>query len=204
MRTPAIQLMNIQNKKLSLFTLGCSLVQEFLTLNNIKIPEISLKPLYYSDMRNTGIYRPNKELQHIFVNLDVTAWPVSKPGQMRWSHPGWKTDRTAYGVVAHETGHHVEYMLARAKTFKLKQWKEAAYLDKKKVTSYEPNYAEAFAESMRVFICNSELLRYGIPARYKYITEVLGLKPIIADDYKDVISNENYFKAADKWCGVGV
>lgn len=181
-------------RRQNLLTMGLEKVKAFSKLNGISIPNIVLA---YSP-GFTGLYEPyyNK----IKINLDVTALEVHNPAHMRWSWPGWKTDRTACGVVAHEFGHHTEYVLAKQKRFKLALWKEARKLGRP-VSGYEPNYAEAFAETMRVFILNPNLLELGIPSRYAYIIQVLGLLPSETRDWKTVIGNEKYFPAAEKWIG---
>jgi hypothetical protein len=189
---PAIDLMNRKDKRLSLFMLGGSLSQNFCEKNNIPIPEYKIEKL-----DSTGLYLPktrNRNAQ-ILVDLSETANPVENPGHMRWSHPAWKTDRTAFGVVLHETGHHIECVLPYH--LYTTNWNEVRR--GKKISGYEPNYSEAFAETIRLFIGNPDLLRRSIPARYNYLCHVLKLRPVVVMDYKTSIGNSKYFAAADKW-----
>lgn len=179
------------DRRQRLFNMGTARVIRFCSLNNIVIPKMLLG---YVD-GNTGMYFPGED--KLIVDLGMTALEATNPAHMRWSWPGWKTDRTACGVVAHETGHHVEYVLAKAKRYHRGLWRTA--MKGKRVSGYEPYPHEAFAETMRVFILNPELLQLSIPNRYDYIVNVLGLKPSETRSWKEVIENENYFPAAEKW-----
>jgi len=194
---PAIELMNKKHKRLSLFTLGGSLSQDFCINNDIPVPEYKIQSL-----DSTGLYIPatHTKKAQILVNIDVTANPVENPSHMRWSHPGWKTDRTPFGVVLHETGHHIEKITRQKGLWKAYNWTVIS-LRGKKVSGYEPDDSEAFAETMRLFIGNPDLLRRAIPERYNYLCQVLGLQPIVSLDYKTAIGNNNYFPAAEKWAG---
>jgi hypothetical protein len=196
---PAIELMNKKDKRLSLFTLGASLSQNFCENNNIPIPEYRIK-----ELDSTGLYLPQTHTKNaqILVNLGVTANPVENPGHMRWSHPAWKTDRTAFGVVLHETGHHIDQILINKSLWGSYPSDRSSWLEVKKgkrISGYEPNSSEAFAETMRLFIGNPDLLKLAIPSRYNYLCQVLKLQPVVAMDYKTAIGNSNYFAAADKW-----
>lgn len=162
----------------------------------------------------TGLYKDG----HIFVNLPVTAAPVQVPGNRRYSWPGYKVDRTAAGVVAHECGHHVESMIrtggcidkcfagnnaARQSEVAKDQFREWSQLiqhsGKKKVSGYEPKPSEAFAETMRLFILNPDLLMRAIPARYYWLIEELNLAPVEKRHYSNVLDNAPYALLAQKW-----
>ena len=107
----------------------------------------------------TGYYRNNT----IYVNVPVTAIPTENPKMKRWSYPGYKVDRTACGVVAHELGHHVEIVLRNKEILTMLQgsfWRDILNGSVKRVSGYEPVPSEAFAESMRLFILNPELLKF--------------------------------------------
>lgn len=208
---PAISVMNKFYKKLSLFGLGASLSESFCRNNNIPVPEYRLQRL-----DSTGLYLPQTRTRkaQVLVDLEKTANPVENPGHMRWSHPGWKTDRTAFGVVLHETGHHVDRVIMEhvTKTKPIRQDVHGAYASDrdewfeahsgKRVSGYEPNASEAFAETMRLFIGNPDLLRRAIPSRYNYLCQVLRLQAVVPLDYKTAIGNSKYYPAAEKWIGV--
>jgi len=148
----------------------------------------------------TGLYRDG----HVFVNLPVTALPVRVPAMRSWSWPCYKTDRTAMGVVAHELGHYVEDILQKKKTLKSDvqgiQWRVLIeFTGRKPVSGYEPVPSEAWAESMRLFILNPDLLRLAIPARYNFIREFL--KPSERRTWSEVLgpAHKSYFTAAERW-----
>ena len=113
---------------------------------------------------------------------------------MAWSYPGWRADCTPYGVCTHEMGHHVEYMLTRAPlrassklTRPLVSLMRAADPVEKPLTAYCPNASEIFAEMMKLFITNPDLLLHLRPVGYSYMVDVLRLKPLETRDWYDVI-----------------
>lgn len=103
--------------------------------------------------------------------------PVAKEGSPRqWSWPGGKIDRTPYGVVCHELGHHCD-MLASP------QNSRAAYhggysqevfdrAKEKAISGYEPdNPVEWFAEMFRLFVTNHALLFHIRRRTWDILTE---------------------------------
>jgi len=71
------------------------------------------------------------------------------------------------------------------------------------VSSYEPNPSEAFAEAMKLFILNPDLLRAGRPLRYRFVTEVLSFRPVHDLSWREVLrhAHPKFFTAADQWIG---
>lgn len=200
-----------------LYVDGVSRCLQFLTINDLPVPMffryseiekvIDNRAKRFLEMvqngplqgTGTGLYRYN----HIFVNVPVTALPVNKPRARSWSYPCWKTDRTAVGVLAHELGHHIECVLQeRGKLIPHihgAAWRDLITKCKKKVSGYEPVPSEAWAESMRLFILNPELLCLGIPERFKFIQDV-GLKCSEHRHWYEVLGNHpNYVEAGKKW-----
>ena len=177
--------MDIRQK---LYDEGVALCTEFLRLNNIALPKFSVR-----NLSSTGLYSNRT----VYVNLPRTALPVIKPYHMRWSWPGWKTDRTAIGVVGHEVGHHVDRGFSSTA-----EWRRCCGRGAKRVSSYEPCPSEAFAETMRMFIQNPELVRYALPTRWEAIQQS-GLKPLRRMVRKGVdgclADNDWYIEAATKW-----
>jgi hypothetical protein len=171
-----------------LYLKGLDICLRFLAHNNIN------PPLYVAkSLTSTGLYTG----RHIYVNVPSTTTPVPKPYHMRWSWPGWKTDRTAIGVLAHETGHHVDQGRSLRQT-----WRQVCGHGTKKVSGYEPSAGEAWAESLRLFILNPELLKAGIPGRYAAVVE-LGIKPlperVTLGIAGCVDNNPHYIAAAETW-----
>lgn len=153
----------------------------------------------------TGLYSEG----YVFVNVPRTAEPVQAPQYRNWSWPGWKTDRTAIGVIAHEVGHHVMEEVSKGRSQAFLEARRADWLrciKGKKVSGYEPVPAEAGAESLRLFILNPDLLRKAIPARYNFICS-LGLKPLpqlLRKGYAEVLNNAAYLPAAERFIGTSV
>ena len=170
---------------------------------------------------NTGLYYDG----YAWVNVANTAAPVQDPwvrfyeegseefGETRrqmgrqQSWPGWKTDRTAVGVVTHEVGHYVTDKLnqrftsdERAELRRL--WQQA--VKGKRVSGYELTLDEAGAETMRLFITNPALLKAALPKRFNFLTVDLSLDPVPAlfrKGWKKTLGNEAYVEAAKKWIG---
>lgn len=205
--------------KLDFYELGIAAATEFLHCNKLALPIFmtyeealtgSYTPRAVQLLRRvaagpvqgtgTGLYSAG----HVFVNVPVTAWPVQNPALRNWSWPGWKTDRTAVGVVAHEVGHYVTELISVKYTPEELTAHRAEWLQcskGKKVSGYEPVPAEAGAESFRLFILNPDLLRKAIPARYNFICK-LGLKPVprlLRKGYSKVINNTAYTAAAERF-----
>lgn len=177
-----------------LFEMGSKLVHELNQANGI--PAVRIHAV--GSGRNYGWY----DHGDIYVNLPRTRPPTSVPG-FSWTYPGYKADLTAYGVIAHENGHHVYasiYSRIDKRKWRLVLAEEAA------VTSYEPNMSEAFAEAMKVFSTNPDLLAQGRPLRYLFLTGELGLEPVIKEDWRDVLSeaHEKFIHAAEAWIGKGI
>lgn len=211
--------------KSELYCIGVEAACEFLDFNNLQHPVFMTYEQALSESEHpadrhhatnllrrvaggptlgtgSGLYSDN----HVFVNVPVTAWPVQNPSMRSWSWPGWKTDRTAIGVVAHEVGHHIAEAISPRFTVEERVTQRAAWLVAirgKKVSGYEPVPGEAAAESMRLFILNPDLLRKAIPARYNFICG-LGLRALpklLRKGYAKVLNNPAYTVAAERFIG---
>jgi hypothetical protein len=206
------------NVRETLYLEGLRLALRFLKKNRIAEPvfmtydeALSIRPTESTPLRllakvsggpavgsGTGLYSHG----YVFVNVPATALPVEKPGYRNWSYPGWKTDRTAVGVVAHELGHYVEHQFQKegrliyGKHGEL--WREVIVKNRKRISGYEPVPSEAWAETMRLFILNPDLLRHAIPARYEFIRAV-GLKPSERRNWYEVIPNQRYWETGERW-----
>jgi hypothetical protein len=211
-----------------LYQLGVQAAQEFLRVNNLTLPYF----LTYAEALRVNDFAPDTVKatiflrraggiggltvgsgtglyydKHIFVNVPRTASPVARPAYRSWSWPGWKTDRTAVGVVAHEVGHYVEHRLQLDGKLDPKMhglaWRALVAKYKKTVSGYEPVPSEAWAETMRLFILNPDLLQRALPQRYGFILGV-GLLPIerlLRKGYAKILKNEAYITAAERWIG---
>ena len=153
--------------------------------------------------KNFGLYTHSRG-GSVCVNLKKSRPPVKTPG-FQWSYTGYKSDLTAPGILAHEVGHHIDALFAselspgdRRTTWAT--WNRVRQFEPR-VSSYEPNDSEAFAESMKLFILNPDLLRTGRPLRYKFLTEALQLAPVHDLSWHQILVNAHpkLHAAARKW-----
>lgn len=204
----------LTSSKQQLYEQGIQLATAFLILNRLPLPEFHtyaeaqtlegkagklLRKLQDGPLQGTqtGYYFDG----HVFVNVLVTAKPSAHPVRTHRSFPGNKIDRTATGVVAHEVGHHVDEILeARGvhSSRRCSAWRDLVK-NSKTVSGYEPVAAEAWAETMRLFILNSDLLCLGSPKRYDYLINTCLLKPNVTDNWRDVLNHPEYVTEAGKW-----
>jgi hypothetical protein len=167
---------------------GRNTVNAFCTHNDLCPPKIKNA----TRTRDYGYYTWGSST--IFVNERLVRVPVKTPG-FSWSYTGYKADLTGAGIIAHETGHYVDCML-KMPSHRIKKIVKG----EKCVSSYEPNAQEVFAESMKLFILNPDLLRQGRPLRYEFLKS-LGLEPVIADSWQNVLihAHPKLIAAAKNW-----
>lgn len=200
---------------------GIELTKKFLRANGLPIPTFHR---YTDTMQTKHAMMLRRFLRHkiiqgtgtgfyqddtVFVNIPVLANPVKRPQFSSWSYPCYKIDRTGVGVVAHEVGHHVESLLTRGprpfrrptninKTM-ANEWRYIVREGEKQVSSYEPRPSEAWAETLRLFILNPNLLELAIPLRYAFLVGTVGLQPSERRNYRDVLIHPAYIAAAERW-----
>ena len=159
----------------SLYMEGVKLAQEFCDINDIRMPLFNpVRPgdRYYG-LGTCAYYRP----ESINVMIEKCARPGT--GGRCWSWPGYVIDRTPFGVVQHELGHHVDYVLGNiSKKIYMAADKE------EQLTGYTGTdnrsgtfFMEWFAENFRLFVTNPYLASAIRPKFYKAI-ENEGLIPI--------------------------
>jgi hypothetical protein len=102
----------------------------------------------------------------------------------QWSYPGYSVDRTPYGVIAHELGHHVDRAHGAGGGKFGRAWrKETGELP---LTGYCPNDNEWFAEMFRLFVTNSDLLRALRPRTFALMSA--RWRPVITLPWRVVLS----------------
>ncbi|MCK5131686.1 MAG: hypothetical protein KAR40_05985 [Candidatus Sabulitectum sp.] len=162
---------------------------DFLELNGIRLPE------FKEGCKNYGEYHRGL----VRYNIARSSVPALNPVR-RWSYPGYKADRTIYGIIAHECGHHIWF--EKTVFFNRKQWGKWVEITKttKRISSYEPNYHESFAETSRLFILNPTLLKEAVPGRYDFLTQELELKPSIDRHWTKILKDSpKHLTAAQNW-----
>lgn len=170
------------HNKQSNYEYGISIINEFAKENTIGVPKIIVD----NNLKYYGLFR-----KHIYINMKKAKTPVKTPG-FSWSYTGYKADLTPAGIIAHEFGHFLE-MIAFNHTNMPNTKIEA------RVSSYEPNEAESWAEAMKLFILNPDLLKQGRPIRYNIISQ--HFTPVITDAWQIVLGNahEKIIDAAQNW-----
>jgi len=155
---------------------GKMLCADFLKLNGLRpvqFVDMSSRPRFRQGPGAFGYYRSGM----VRVNVARTALPQRGKPIRAWSYSGWKSDRTAPGVTAHEVGHHVDQ--------ELQEPSSSVQLDR--VTGYSAVHPEeAWAEAVRVFILNPDLLRSLFPRSYKALVDC-GLRPIVDLTWQQVL-----------------
>lgn len=151
---------------------SAAVLKKFCEMNNIPKPRIAFTTEsgacgYYSYHSNT-----------LVVNPSLCAREVANPAMRCWSHPHYFTDRTIYGVLHHEFGHYLHEQLKFPRLPKERQ-----------ITSYEPNSGERFAETIKLFLGNPDLLKQYDPLRYAKLI-ALGLKPVETRSWKQVMEDD--------------
>ena len=164
---------------------SASVLKQFCELNGIPRPRIAF---YQSSSGECGFYKSHSGI--ICLDPKKCAREVTNPANMCWSHPHYFTDRTVYGVLHHEFGHYVHEKLKFPRLPK-----------ERKITSYEPNNGERFAETIKLFLGNPELLKEYNPKRYEKLLS-LGLKPVHSIPWREVMQNdkmsERFIKRAEE------
>lgn len=177
-----------------LFQAGVELAELFCIHNSISMPTVErLDP----SQRNYHIgtcayYRPTA------IHIMVEKCANRGFGGRAWSWPSYAIDRTPYGVIQHELGHHVDTLKTGevtrenllAKLFSKQIWEQSreapltGYLgtDKKTVTFW----MEWFAENFRLFVTNPGLSAELRPRFYAAIIAD-GIKPLNHDDWETVL-----------------
>lgn len=150
--------------------LGLQRINNFCNRNSIPCPTVDYVNKNDWPYEECAFYRPT----YIRICLTACARPASELAVRNWNWPGSTTDRTPFGVLAHELGHHCDMLASKVKgkysgdfSMNVKHWAGEAPL-----TSYCPNDAEWFAEHFRLFVTNAALLEQLRPKTYKKICEV--------------------------------
>jgi hypothetical protein len=180
--------------KRDLLMLGIEHVNEFCKVNHLIAPKVfSYEKDDWHMLGVTCAYWRNGE---VHICPDACAFPSR--GGRSWSWPGYVVDRTPFGVMCHELGHHVDYGASSRRGSYYGDYSVGVRKrsGEKPITSYCPNDSEWFAEIFRLFATNPGLLRYVRPVTYSIITE--RLLPSVTKGWRDVLDGAppRYFTAA--------
>lgn len=181
-------------------------VERFLSGNGFERPSSLITELPPATPKNgwrrNGWY--DFDSMVMFVNLKRSRPPVKVPG-FSWSFTGFKADLTAPGILAHETGHHIHNCLnrrhGRSRAREILGLIRRCSTSEPNVSGYEPNDYEVWAEALRLFIINPELLREGRSVRWAMLTGELGLKPPHQVPWREVLlhAHPKLIAAGEAW-----
>jgi len=153
-------------ERCALFSSGEHLILEWCRLNAVDPPEIAPRWDDKAPFKGYGAcayYR--RGVIHIWPRACA---PIGAAGR-QWSYPGYAVDRTPYGVLAHELGHHVDEAEGRRPGSVSGSWRRLTAAPP--LTSYCPNDNEWFAEHFRLFVTNPDLSRRLATDLYKLMLE---------------------------------
>ncbi len=181
---------------MSLVNRSGNLVDVFCQVNKIPSP-----PILYHEKKDwpfgpCGYYRPGfydgyprpndvdvetmdrlrRRYSHGFgINIcyPLCQVPAGEQRSRNWSWPGNRVDRTVFGVIAHELGHHCDWIISDIRYRYSGDYSSLlrAESGEKPLTSYCENSAEWFAEIMRLFITNPAFLKLIRPRSFQLICD---------------------------------
>lgn len=171
--------------KLEMFAGGVRLVRDFCDVNGLPRPRIDVVPKAEWRFASTCAY-----YRRDVITICLERCAHVGHGGRAWSYPGYVADRTPYGVMAHELGHHVDWHRSEVKGA---YWGEFSQemrrrSGERRLTSYCPNDAEWFAEMFRLFCTNPRLLELVRPRTHELMLEA-GLKPVETRGWGDVLAD---------------
>lgn len=185
-----------EERKAALYERGVETASKFCQRNGFKLP--TFHPMTSEDQQRfvrrlgtCGFYRHHQ----VTVAPALCAAPAGPARSRMWSYPRYKIDRTPLGVVAHELGHYVDHMMGYPSG--------GMGCKARPISGYEPNASERFAETMRLFILNPNLLEEGSPERYKFCRQTLGLRPVTTSTWADRLRSagapDRFIEAGQNW-----
>jgi hypothetical protein len=195
--------------KVYLAHIGLSLARVFAEQNNIPQPTMNIildkddpECRKIKAVGTCGYYRRGKV---------TVAVPLCASNNPMYSWPGFISDRTPYGVIQHELGHHVDEVKSGVDIYRTLPG--AFFSDSIRnisgeppITSYSPNNSEWFAEIFRLFVTNPDLLKQIRPRAYGALI-ANGLNPVVNVAAEDVMlkwqAPPRVFERMTKWINKG-
>lgn len=184
----------VPGQREQLYRVGVARLQQFCRTNNLDIPRVERIPRADWRFDSCAYYRP------VYIAICVEQCAQKGFGGRQWSWPGYVVDRTPFGVLQHELGHHVDIVLSGMKHGYQGSFSQLMRFscNEEPITSYCPNDAEWFAEIFRLFVTNPDLLRLLRPKAYGELSKKFD--PVVSKDWKAVLkgAEERYFNAAQR------
>lgn len=164
--------------KQALYDQGVDLLWTFCEANALKVPEVKRESPQGWPFGVCAYYRADR------ISICVEKCAAIGTAGMAWSYPGHSTDRTPYGVIAHELGHHVDLTRSIRKDRYRGDFSLAmrARCVEAPLTSYCPDDGEWFAEMFRLFVTNPDLLHQLRPRTFADLLG-MGFVPVFDDPW---------------------
>lgn len=165
--------------KFALLTNGLNVMGSFCKANGMAAPRIRAVDLHAWRLGACAYYRAGT------TSICVARCAHIGTSPRQWSYPGYTVDRTPYGVVQHELGHHVDLMRGQRKGPYWSEFSSAVrgQSGEARITTYCPNDAEWFAEMFRVFVTNPDLLKLLRPRTHRELS--CSFTPVFTDTWRD-------------------
>lgn len=162
---------------------GLTLIRDFCTANSLELPAVEVIPRKEWPFLPCAYYRPT------FIRICVEKTAHIGTAGRAWSYPGYVADRTAYGVLAHELGHHADVTRSTIKGAYFGNYSRdmRTATREAQITGYSPNDGEWFAEIFRLFVTNPDLLRRIRPKTFALLRQ--DFEPVETRDWLDVIKD---------------
>jgi hypothetical protein len=184
------------NDKETLYFAGLARAKKFCELNNLPMPAVTrlarTDRLYR--LATCAYYRKSDGIVIMVEKCASRGY-----GGPAWSWPAYAVDRTPYGVIQHELGHHVDQHLSRVVEGKLEMLfsKHIYELSREEpLTGYlgtDKNpltfFMEWFAEIFRIYVTNPDLCRELRPKFYAALLPILS--PIASGKWFVVLRDEH-------------
>lgn len=172
-----------RHSKEHLLISGIALMANFCHANSLPIPLVSQADTKTWQFGVCAYYRASE------TTICVSRCAAVGTAGRQWSYPGYTVDRTPYGVLQHELGHHVDVLKSTVRRSYYGDFSATirGVSGEKEITSYCPNDAEWFAEMFRVFVTNPDLLRLLRPKTYRELRE--HFEPVFSDNWRERLRN---------------
>lgn len=161
---------------------GRALVERFCLANDLLLPRVDV--VAKADWRfdsTCAYYRAG------VITICPDRCALVGHAARAWSYPGYVSDRTPHGVMAHELGHHADRERSLNKGAyggEFSGWMRLT-ANEPKLTSYCPNDWEWFAEMFRLFATNPDLLRLVRPRTYERMCDYF--QPVEKRPWREVL-----------------
>jgi hypothetical protein len=163
---------------------GYALLVKWCDLNGVSIPEVKR---WYTDapFDACAYYRGG------VINIWPNECASIGTNVRQWSYPGYVIDRTPYGVLQHELGHHADQAYNYRGGIYSQDWRKET--GEAAITGYCTNDMEWFAEIFRLFVTNPDLLAKLRPRTF---TKLINQWPQRAENRR---WEQVLFTAPERW-----